>query len=503
MAKEMPMKAKISIAVIAALTAIAGISLVYSQQKGLSGNPASPNAQKMAALQEALKNGLLTQQEYDAKVAQLSAGSGIDSKKKAALDEALKSGLMTQDEYDAKLQEYRTGAAPAKAAATAPVRPAAPVTNTDPSRITWKTVSIYDPVFGMVAFTGSIPSDWKFEGAILRGSCGGGAIPVFRAYSPDELTGVQLMPVITWDYAQDSQVVQYLANTGTACHFRAPESAAEILRGMAPQLRPRSQLGPVTPPPPAAAARFAEALRGLNQQAVAQAAGFGRADQAGRWSGDFQRIRLSYNYSPGHPVEETLFAQVLVLDSIAPVPPRFSRAQHTIISFSGIRAPQGRLDSSESLLQRVSQSFAKETPYKQAEVAFQQQLFQKIADLAAQGDRQRQMIIDAGQANINAMNQSGRERMASMKAQNDAFHAFQQQSRENNLRTFYSDMQRKDALKQDYVNYAGNESYYIDPVSGAGVTIANEPGVEAWYRQDGWGNWYQFQPATHLGGLVR
>src|SRR5258708_959328 len=70
----------------------------------------SNDAQKLAALNQALKAGVISQEEYNAKVAQLKAG-GSDPAKKTALDDALKNGVLTQSEYDAKLQALK--AAPA------------------------------------------------------------------------------------------------------------------------------------------------------------------------------------------------------------------------------------------------------------------------------------------------------------------------------------------------------------------------------------------------------
>jgi hypothetical protein len=80
--------------------------------------------QKMAALGDALKNGILTQAEYDAKVKELNAAaakqpSAADAQKLQALDAACKSGALSADECATK-RAALTGAAEPSAPAAAP-----------------------------------------------------------------------------------------------------------------------------------------------------------------------------------------------------------------------------------------------------------------------------------------------------------------------------------------------------------------------------------------------
>jgi hypothetical protein len=196
MTKETAMKARISIAVLTMLSLIAGIGVAYSQQKGQS------NEQKMTALKDALKSGVITQQEYDAKVAQLTGGG---------------SG----------------------------------------SQVTWTTVSVIDPIFKMPTFTVTIPSDWSFEGAVLRGSCGDDLpMMVYRASSPDGLIGVQTMPRVDWFYAQDPRALQ-MAGVG-ACNLHPPLPAAQQASDIAAKVRPDPQVGPVEPMPAPGLVQFVQ-----------------------------------------------------------------------------------------------------------------------------------------------------------------------------------------------------------------------------------------------------
>jgi hypothetical protein len=56
-----------------------------------------------------------------------------------------------------------------------------------------------DPVFGMTAYTLTIPDNWIFQGDVIQGtSCVPAPLPVFRMSSPDGLTGVKWFPCMDW-----------------------------------------------------------------------------------------------------------------------------------------------------------------------------------------------------------------------------------------------------------------------------------------------------------------
>jgi hypothetical protein len=63
------------------------------------------------------------------------------------------------------------------------------------------TVPIVDPAYGIKAFNISIPAGWKFEGTVVPGpECSRVPMPVFRAYSPDGLTEMRLLPGFNWTF---------------------------------------------------------------------------------------------------------------------------------------------------------------------------------------------------------------------------------------------------------------------------------------------------------------
>ena len=141
------MNNKFSALIFAAAFFAAAISSTYSQQ------PAS-NQEKIAALQEMLNSGLLTQQEYDAKVRALSAPA----------------------------EESNSGAPGAT-----------------------KTAGIFDPTLGGILFKSYvIPADWVFQGAMTQGTgCNAGAYAFFRATSPDGLSGIKIFPPTEYAWTSD------------------------------------------------------------------------------------------------------------------------------------------------------------------------------------------------------------------------------------------------------------------------------------------------------------
>jgi hypothetical protein len=67
-----------------------------------------------------------------------------------------------------------------------------------------RVVTIADPVFGMTAYTLTIPDNWIFQGDVIQGtSCVPPPLPVFRMSSPDGLTGVKWFPRMDWAWSEN------------------------------------------------------------------------------------------------------------------------------------------------------------------------------------------------------------------------------------------------------------------------------------------------------------
>jgi hypothetical protein len=90
------------------------------------------------------------------------------------------------------------------------------------------TVSISDPAYGMKAFNVTIPAGWKFDGTVLPGpDCSRVPMPVFRAYSPDGLTEMRLLPAFNWTFHPSLRGFRTVAG---CMNFTGPMSAADFLK---------------------------------------------------------------------------------------------------------------------------------------------------------------------------------------------------------------------------------------------------------------------------------
>jgi hypothetical protein len=396
--------------------------------------------------------------------------SEIDPQKKAALDNAYRAGVLTAEEYQAKLQ----------ALAGAPAAPAAQ--NPAASKDGWATETLIDPLFHLPAYTARMPADWKFEGAVVRTACEG-AMPVFRAESPDGLTGVQLMPRVHWTFTTDEQAKQF---ANKACQFHAPVSAIEQAPGIAASARPGCEAAraePFTVP------GMAEAIAANNQAFARQAAGFGQAAAATRQSGDAASVRVRYNYQ-GHATEELMTVMVMVIDAPVPVAgtgpfgiiqPRTARSQQTDTTVRAVRAPAGMLDAAMPVLSQVVVQMIPE--YNEAVTAFNNQQFQRMM---AQNDASFRNILRNGEiAHQNLM------------ARHQSYMHWQNQAHENQRQRFACDMARKDANAKNFIDYISDQTYYLNPETGATVTVRNVPGASGVVARSAYGGWVQLRPIWH------
>jgi hypothetical protein len=74
-----------------------------------------------------------------------------------------------------------------------------------PTTATLVTAIIDDPSFGdMKAFIVTLPSGWQFQGTVIASLRCSLPSPVFRAYSPDGLTEMRLLPSFNWEVRRKS-----------------------------------------------------------------------------------------------------------------------------------------------------------------------------------------------------------------------------------------------------------------------------------------------------------
>ena len=136
-----------------------------------------------------------------------------------ALNEAYRNGLLTPQEYQAKLRALTGGGNPQSAGG--PPR----------SRGPRKQVPVFDPVLGMNFATVGMPEDWILRAGLVHGTmCNDSTSIFFRANSPDGLSGTKFLPRFDWAWASNGT---YNPGQQTNCPLYAQRiPAADFLKYM-------------------------------------------------------------------------------------------------------------------------------------------------------------------------------------------------------------------------------------------------------------------------------
>ncbi len=94
-----------------------------------------------------------------------------------------------------------------------------------------KVASITDPILNMKAYSITIPANWVFDGAVVRGtSCNDGPFPVFRMSTPDGLVGIKQLPRMDWTWSDNPKLA---VEGGSDClPYKKVMSAAEMMKVM-------------------------------------------------------------------------------------------------------------------------------------------------------------------------------------------------------------------------------------------------------------------------------
>jgi len=306
--------------------------------------------QKIDALNDAYKNGLLTRAEYDAKVKQLNAA--------AALQDALNNGLLTRAEYEAKLQALTTGANSGSNAF---------------SSSEMRTVEIIDPGLQMRAGTQQVPADWKFAGIIDRtGGChSNGAQVKISMQSPDGLTGMQVFPGYIWSEATSQMMARNMAQRG--CSSVSMTTATELLQQVVlPMLRPNATLDRIDPPNAEGQQDIDRNLQQMQANAEREAMqfrGLYRQPAYHMLSGALAHIHYSID---GHEVEESIGTRVHCVGRTF----RNGLVTHDCNSnlLFVFRAPRGMLEEVRPRMQALSQTYRMDQAwdYRMAMISKQQ-----------------------------------------------------------------------------------------------------------------------------------
>ncbi len=353
-------------------------------------------------------------------------GSGADQAdaRLAALEKAYADGVLTQEEFEAKKRALGAGkqAAATNGKDTKPVKAAA---DKNAKYYRMRYVKVMDsqgwgqPV---EAFRMLIPSDWKSEGGVNwvpNVACPGNIVQLnFRANAPDGVTGVEFWPLYNWvsaDEPMTQQILQQQAQNGQGCQPGPAVGAADFLRNMVvPQLRRGARI--------ISAERMEGATRALQKSLEPLNQQFAAGNLPVQRVGDAGRVRIAYR-AGARDVEESIsanvYATISMMMSTAGAMQGDLNAKTRSYQLIGqdivvTRAPRGQLDANGELFALMLGSVQVNPQY----LAAVSQFFANIARINQQAvaDRQRiwrdaQNHIEKTRAETRAYQQQSQDRI--------------------------------------------------------------------------------------------
>jgi hypothetical protein len=336
----------------------------------------------------------------------------------------------------------------------------------DKARAAMKTVEVFDPVLGQHAYSVTIPADWVLDGSVVRAHFG--ASFVFRASSRDGLTGLQSLPNYNWVSSTDPGMDRFYQ--GVRVMRMQPMHAAEFMkRYVLPEARPGAKVVVENEAMPDFG-EIRKADENQNAQFAAMAAKTGA--RPNHVTSEGARVRIQYDFN-GHPVEES----VVLVTSVTEMPAPHGMTYLSQGLVRGARAPRGKLDEVNGVLNAIGRSVTADPRWVQAQDQFVLQNAQA---------QQRAIVARAGA--YRRANQAVFERSM------------------NNTARMEADRHRGAQATADHM---GDVQGMVDPATGRTGKVSNQF-VNSYVDQDGNvvhtnsatynpnaelpGNWTQLQP---------
>lgn len=398
------------------------------------------------------------------------------------------SGVLTEQEYEAKVRELQAGAQPStRVAALAPAG-VAQAGAAQAGTIAWpgtRTVEAGDPVYQTTAYTLDVPANWKYAGTIARGNgChdGGPGLKI-TAQSADGLFQIVQLPAVKWHWAADAQSRQFRAQR---CPDIDIDSAAGFLVNVAvPNVRPNAKIVAVLYPTPEMKQVLDEQMEIQQQQNEELARQYNAKPH--RLIVDGARVRIQYEVD-GQPVEEMITAIVNCSTMALPVMghPRWPNYDDRTCFSRGtsfVRAPLGQLDALLALPQ-YREMIKSARPNQEWQTRLNDDLRAQSQRQMAQQNAATQQMIAASNAAFQARMQANQALYQNMAANNQAFNANLQASTDRSIANARASQNALDASAHQTVLYALDQKEYTNPYNGQTVAASNKF-AQQWISSDG------------------
>ncbi|MGO8970340.1 MAG: hypothetical protein ACLQDQ_12300 [Myxococcaceae bacterium] len=337
-----------------------------------------------------------------------------------------------------------------------------------------RTEAIHDRALNLEAYLVDVPTDWRFQGALINGTaCLDVAFPAFRTSSPDGLTQLERLPRFDWRWGSAPWLPK---RTPPGClPLTGQLSASEFLQ----RLSAVSGVEYVADVP-MAAEQLAAQKKGIeknNAMAAQVAARFHKEPYVE--SGDMAQAKVRYR-SGGAPMEALLFA---ILDCGHSVFGNYQKQAFSVDTCSAtirvVRAAQGKLEDAVKLLKPAG--VRSENPqWVQARIDLQNRQAQQASQ---QMQQQNQQFMQQ----LQQQNQQFQQSQAMRQQQHEEFLSTMQRGTDMSMQRAQQSANAMHTSASDTVDYALGQQTVRDPNSGqlskvsAGYsnTWVNAPGTKA------------------------
>jgi hypothetical protein len=316
-----------------------------------------------------------------------------------------------------------------------------------------KSVAITDPILNMRAYSLTVPANWVFDGAVIQGSsCVGLPFAVFRASSPDGLTGVKSLPRLDWAWSDDAR---YAGKPSPDClAYKREIPAADVLKYMVGVLKVAFVKNESTP----RLAEFRRRIASMNTPTLSS-------------DGDMASASVQYHVN-NILIDERLDVSVLCHTSVLALLGR----QHSCSAFvTRARAPHGSW--SADTFTPIGNSLAADPQWQARWTAIM------IQNVNASGAAVRQAGEDAARlrtAKFNAFNQAQSMRQR----QHEDFLASMQRGTTMSMQRAAQSANANHRMAGDWADYSLDQQKRLDPATGA-ISKDSSAYSYTWVNQSG------------------
>jgi hypothetical protein len=401
--------------------------------------------------------------------------SGVSLQQKlTALKELRDSGVLTEQEYEAKVSALQRSTAAAAPTAAAGLH-GWPGT---------RTVEAIDSHYQMTAITLEVPATWKYAGEISvsgAGTChAGGSSLKMTAVSQGGLFQIMQLPGVGWRASWDRQGEEKWAREG--CPAIGITSAADfIVNILLPQLHPNAEIIQVLGPD----AELEELMKKQFEKASGNQAAWSRGTgiPQAQLNFDGARVRVQYEVN-GKQAEELLSGFVQCGDMRMPngAVMRTCNSSNTSL----IRAPLGQLDSLMATPEFVAMMKSRQlNPDWTSRVAYDEdQQRQQGINQIVQSQHLTQQMIAQSNAAFQARMAANQQFFNTLSQNNQQFINNMQARTNQSIANAQSQQAHMDAEAHQYTLYAGDKREYTNPYNGQTVVSSNRY-QQQWISSDG------------------